>query len=89
MKISGSYIMKAPRQAVWDRLIGPQAIARCLPGVEKLNQVSQEEYEMVMTVGIGPVTATYEGKVQLTNMRLVLSLHRPASGTCQHFPGAF
>ena len=69
MKISGSYTMSVPRQVVWDRLIDPQAIAGCLPGVEKLNQVGQDEYEMSMTVGIGPVRGTYDGKVRLINMR--------------------
>lgn len=68
MKISGTYSMKAPRQAVWDRLIDPQSIAACLPGVEKLNQVGQDEYEMAMTVGIGPVRGTYDGKVRLLNL---------------------
>jgi len=69
VKISGTHTINAPRQAVWDRLIDPEAIARCLPGVERLNPVSQDEYEMTMTVGIGPVRGTYDGKVRLANMR--------------------
>lgn len=69
MKISGIHTINAPRQAVWDRLIDPEAIARCLPGVERLKPVSQDEFEMTMTVGIGPVRGTYDGKVRLANMR--------------------
>lgn len=68
MKISGSYTMKAPRQAVWDRLVDPDSIAGCLPGVEKLEKVSDNEYAMEMTVGIGMVKGTYSGKVSLANM---------------------
>lgn len=68
MKISGSYTMQAPRQAVWDKLIDPDAIASCLPGVEQLDRVAENEYQMSMTVGIGPVRGTYSGKVALSDL---------------------
>ncbi|MBX6753138.1 CoxG family protein [Thermorudis peleae] len=68
MKIQGSYTIRAPQQATWDHLTNPDAIAKCLPGVEKLNQVGPDEYTMSMTVGIGPVRGTYEGKVRLLNV---------------------
>ncbi|MDI3340816.1 MAG: carbon monoxide dehydrogenase subunit G [Sphaerobacter sp.] len=68
MKISGSYTMQAARQAVWDKLIDPDAIAGCLPGVEELTKVGDNEFTMAMTVGIGPVRGTYAGKVTLANL---------------------
>lgn len=68
MKVSGTYSMPAPREAVFDKLIDPDAIAHCLPGVEKLEQVGDNEYSMSMTVGIGMVKGTYTGKVVLTNI---------------------
>lgn len=68
MKVQGSYSMKAPRQAVWDRLIDPNAIAGCLPGVEKLEPLGNDSYAMAMNVGVGPVRGTYDGKVSLSDM---------------------
>lgn len=68
MKVSGTYTMKAPRQAVWDHLIDPNAIANCLPGVENLEKTGENEYSMAMTVGIGMVKGTYSGKVTLANL---------------------
>lgn len=68
MKISGSYTMQAPREAIWDKLIDPDAIAGCLPGVEQLEKVGENEYTMAMTVGVGPVRGTYSGKVSLANL---------------------
>ncbi len=68
MKISGSYTMNAPREAVWDRLIDPDTIASCLPGVERLEQTGDGEYSMAMTVGVGMVKGTYQGKVRLLNL---------------------
>lgn len=68
MKISGSYAMKAPRQAVWERLINPDSIASCLPGVENLEMTGENQYSMKMSVGVGMVRGTYDGKVSLANI---------------------
>ncbi len=68
MKISGSYTVNADRQAVWNRLLDPDSLASCLPGVEKLNKTGENEYEMAMTVGVGMIKGTYEGKVQITDI---------------------
>jgi carbon monoxide dehydrogenase subunit G len=46
----------------------PQVIASCLPGVENLKQVAPDQYEMAMTVAIGPVKGTFQGKIQLADI---------------------
>ena len=81
MKITGRQSVKAPRQQVWDRLIDPQSIASCLPGVEKLDKVGDDEYSMSMTVGIGMVKGTYDGKVRLSNMNAPTDYQMYVEGT--------
>ncbi len=68
MKITGKQSVNAPRQEVWNRLIDPDSIAGCLPGVEKMEKVADNEYSMTMSVGVGMVRGTYDGKVRLSNM---------------------
>ena len=68
MKISGTYDMNAPRATVWGKLIDPDSIAHCLPGVEKLEKVGDNEYSMSMNIGIGPIRGTYSGKVGLADL---------------------
>jgi carbon monoxide dehydrogenase subunit G len=68
LKITGKHTIQAPRQEVFDRLIDPDSIATCLPGVEKLEKLGEDEYSMSMNVGIGMVKGTYNGKVRLSNM---------------------
>lgn len=68
MKISGEYTMNAPQQAVWDKLVDPNAIAKCLPGVEKLEQTGENEYSMSMNVDVGPIKGSSSGTVKLTNL---------------------
>ncbi|HUZ02483.1 MAG TPA: carbon monoxide dehydrogenase subunit G [Thermomicrobiaceae bacterium] len=68
MKISGTYEMKAPRDAVWGKLIDPDSIAGCLPGVEKLEKIGDNDYSMAMALSIGPIRGTFTGKVALANL---------------------
>lgn len=68
MKISGSYTVQAPRQEVWDRLLDPDSLSGCLPGVEKLEKTGENEYDMAMNIGVGMIKGTYEGKVRLSDI---------------------
>jgi uncharacterized protein len=68
MKISGSYSMKGSREDVWSRLLDPDSLASCLPGVEKLEKTGENEYDMAMNVGVGMIRGTYEGKVRLSDI---------------------
>ncbi|HEU5423747.1 MAG TPA: carbon monoxide dehydrogenase subunit G [Nitrolancea sp.] len=68
MKISGSQTIQAPRQAVWDRLLDPDSIRHCLPGVEELNQTGDNQYSMTLTVGVGPVRGSYAGAIRMSDV---------------------
>jgi uncharacterized protein len=68
MKISGSYTMNASREDVWGRLLDPDSLASCLPGVEKLDKTGENEYDMAMNVGVGMIRGTYDGKVRLSDI---------------------
>jgi uncharacterized protein len=68
MKISGDYTVNANQKDVWDRLMDPDTLSSCIPGVEKLNKTGKNEYEMAMNVGVGMIRGTYEGKVRLTDI---------------------
>jgi uncharacterized protein len=81
MKISGRQSVNAPRQQVWDRLIDPDSIASCLPGVEKLDKIGDDEYSMSMNVGIGMVKGTYDGKVRISNMNAPSDYQMYVEGT--------
>ena len=68
MKISGSQTIQAPRQVVWSKLLDPDAIRSCLPGVERLDKTGENEYAMAMMVGVGPVRGNYEGKIRMSQI---------------------
>lgn len=68
MKLSGSHKIDAPKQAVWDRLLDPDSLSGCLPGVEKLEKIGENEYDMAINVGIGPIKGSYDGRVHITDV---------------------
>jgi uncharacterized protein len=67
MKINGEHVFHGPRQEVWDLIRDPQALAKALPGTETLTKLSENEYEGVMNVRIGPVAGLFSGKVLVSD----------------------
>lgn len=67
MKLDGEHIFHGPRQAVWELVRDPDALAKALPGTETLTKLSESEYEGTMNVRIGPVAGTFSGKVLISD----------------------
>ncbi len=63
MKIEGEYLFNGPREAVWELLRDPDALAAALPGTKRLNKISDVEFEGEMDIRIGPVAGLFAGKV--------------------------
>src|SRR6202165_3011080 len=67
-EIVKTFVSKAAPQAVWDFLIDPQRIAKCLPGAAITGKVDEKTYTGTITVKVGPVTASYKGKVRFEKL---------------------
>ena len=53
--------MVAPIGKVWDTLMDFERVAGCLPGAQILNKLSDDAYQVGMTVKLGPVNMQYRG----------------------------
>ena len=69
MKISGTQTFPAPRERVWEFLIDPQRIAKCMPGCEQMEAVGENEYSSRINVGLAAVKGVYTGKIRLDEMQ--------------------
>ena len=69
MKLNGTQTFPAPRQKVWNFLIDPQRLAKCMPGCEKLKTVGENEFGGEINVGLAAVKGVYNGKVKLEEMQ--------------------
>jgi uncharacterized protein len=68
MQIEKSFVVKAPASAVWEFLTDPYKVASCLPGAAITEKVDEQAYTGTMTVKVGPVTASYRGKMRFERL---------------------
>lgn len=68
MDMTGERRIPAPRQKVWDALNDPLVLKACIPGCESLEKLSEHEMKATAAVKIGPISARFTGKVQLTDI---------------------
>jgi uncharacterized protein len=53
---------------VWDAILNPDVLKECIPGCESLTGSVAEGYEAVVKQKVGPVSATFTGLVQLSDI---------------------
>jgi len=63
LEITKTVVVKAPLARVWDFLVDPQSVARCMPGAAITGRLDERTYGGTMTVKVGPVSSSYRGKV--------------------------
>jgi carbon monoxide dehydrogenase subunit G len=66
MKVSGTYLLNAPRDRVWQCLNDPAFLRECLPGCESMEAIGPDQYRVTLTVGIAAVKGKYVGTVTLS-----------------------
>src|SRR6188768_3864610 len=64
LRIEKSFTVDAPRNAVWAFLVDPHRVAACLPGAAITSRLDGRTWAGTMTVKVGPVTASYKGKLK-------------------------
>jgi carbon monoxide dehydrogenase subunit G len=68
MDMTGQYRIPAPREKVWEALNDPEILAKCIPGCQELNKDSDTELSAKVKSKVGPVSATFTGKVTLSDI---------------------
>lgn len=68
MKLNDSVFIPAPREEVWQALNDIEVLRQCIPGCEEIKRISENEMEAIVTVKMGPVKATFKGKVSLSEI---------------------
>jgi carbon monoxide dehydrogenase subunit G len=63
MILDQKVVVPAPPEQVWDFVMDVPAVAECVPGVESVEQVSDDEYTGALRVRVGPIAVRLEGKV--------------------------
>src|SRR6266403_588023 len=68
MTMNGQVQLAASREVVWAKLNDPEVLKSCIPGSEQLDKISDNEFQAIATVKVGPVKARWKGKVRLSDL---------------------
>jgi len=66
--IEKRFVVAAPAAAVWEFLTDPAKVAGCLPGAAITGKEDDSTWVGTMTVKVGPVTASYRGKLRFERL---------------------
>jgi carbon monoxide dehydrogenase subunit G len=80
VNVSGTALLPATPQQVWDLLTDPARLAKLLPGCERLEPDGPDRYKAVIKFGLAAISGTYSGTLQLTDKNPPNSLHLRIEG---------
>jgi len=69
MKIEGSHTIKAPRELLYQLMIDPEILRRCVPGCQTLEDAGDGSYNMTLKAGVGSIKGIFTGSIKLEDMR--------------------
>ena len=69
MKLAGSYKLNIKKEIVWQALNDTNILKQCIPGCESFEKESDTIFNVTATNQIGPMNATFSGKINLTNIQ--------------------
>ncbi|MBR1123969.1 carbon monoxide dehydrogenase subunit G [Bradyrhizobium lablabi] len=68
MQMNDSQRIPASREKVWAALNDPDVLRRCIPGCESLEKTAPHEMTATVIFKVGPIKATFGGKVTLSDL---------------------
>lgn len=68
MELTGTRIIAADRATVWAQLNSAGTLRAAIPGCTELTGSAEDGFEAVVVQKIGPVKATFRGKVTLSDI---------------------
>ncbi|HEY1259865.1 MAG TPA: carbon monoxide dehydrogenase subunit G [Stellaceae bacterium] len=68
MEMTGEFHIPASRERVWEALNDPEILKQCIPGCETIEKVSPTEFTAKVVAKVGPVRASFGGKVNLSDL---------------------
>lgn len=80
MKVQEQFIVAVPASTVWEFFEHVDRVARCVPGVEEVTVVDEDNSKVRVTQAVGPMTATFDMKMRITGREPGRSIEFTAIG---------
>jgi carbon monoxide dehydrogenase subunit G len=80
MELIGSRVIAADRDTVWAALNNPDVLKACIKGCQSLDAVEGGGFAAVVKQKVGPVSATFKGAVEFSDMNPPISYRIAGEG---------
>src|SRR6202162_1285725 len=92
MEFSGTQTISAPIEKVWTFLLDVNNVAACAPGFQSLEELGEEHWKAIVSVGVGPVKAKFTMDVTRPEMqkpeRMIVKGRGKAPGSAVDLSGS-
>ena len=68
MELTENKIIKTRKKAVWRALMSADVLSKCIPGCKDMLGNPKDGFEATVVQKVGPVKATFKGKVTLSDV---------------------
>ncbi len=68
MKVQGSVEVALSREAVFERLLDPEFLQRCIPRCESIEEIAPGRFEIAVSSTISGVRGSFKGTVTLSDV---------------------
>jgi hypothetical protein len=68
MQLISHRTVTASIEETWAALNDPETLKACIPGCESIERTSDHELKVAMTARVGPVSAKFNGKIELSDV---------------------
>jgi carbon monoxide dehydrogenase subunit G len=68
MQLTGKHVVNASPAQVWNILMDTEALARIVPGISRLEEISENKFKSILAIKMGPVNSTFTGDLEMTDI---------------------
>jgi carbon monoxide dehydrogenase subunit G len=69
VKLEGTHQLDASQERVYQTLINPEVLQRCIPGCEKLEKTGENTFAATIRAGVGSIKGLFNGTARLEDLR--------------------
>jgi carbon monoxide dehydrogenase subunit G len=81
MILEGTYEFMTPREKLWEFIIDPAKIGKCLPDLKTLQVESPDKFMAVIRVGVGSIRSDFKFRIELLGKEPVSHVRLKAVGS--------
>lgn len=89
MQIQEKFTVKAPMLTVWQFIIDPDRMGKCVPGCETIEKIDDRTYVAIVKAGVGPIKVRFKFTTVLTQIDEPKHIRMEAKGADLGMAGSF